>query len=148
MTSPGIPVVELLRVSIQSQDSDERLGLDAQHSVNLATCARFGLSIVGEPIRVVVSGAEIVGSEAMDKLLDAITYGHAAGVVIAEYSRLFRPDRWDDYRILQTFVDHGALIYLPSGPIDLQTEGGFVMATVNNMLVSLERRRIWKAPKT
>lgn len=142
MTSPGIPVVELLRVSIQSQDSDERLGLDAQHSVNLATCARFGLSIVGEPIRVVVSGAEIVGSEAMDQLLDAITYGHAAGVVIAEYSRLFRPDRWDDYRILQTFVDHGALIYLPSGPIDLQTEGGFVMATVNNMLVSLERRRI------
>ncbi|HET6765006.1 MAG TPA: recombinase family protein [Longimicrobiaceae bacterium] len=142
MTSPGIPVVELLRVSIQSQDSDERLGLDAQHSVNLATCARFGLSIVGEPIRVVVSGAEIVGSEAMDQLLDAISYGHAAGVVIAEYSRLFRPDRWDDYRILQTFVDHGALIYLPSGPIDLQTEGGFVMATVNNMLVSLERRRI------
>ena len=134
MTPQQIPVVEL--------DSDERLGLDAQHSVNLATCARFGLSIVGEPIRVVVSGAEIVGSEAMDEVLDAVAYGKARGVVIAEYSRLFRPDRWDDYRILQTFADHAALIYLPSGPIDLQTEGGFVLATVNNMVASLERRRI------
>src|SRR5687768_17858786 len=100
MTSPGIPVVELLRVSIQSQDSDERLGLDAQHSVNLATCTRFGPSIVGEPIRVVVSGAEIVGSAAMDQLLDAISHGQAARAVIAEYSRLIRPDRWDAYRSL------------------------------------------------
>lgn len=142
MTPQRIPVIELLRVSIQSQDSDERLGLDAQHSVNLSTCARFDLSIVGEPIRVVVSGAEIVGSEAMEQVLEAISYGRARGVVIAEYSRLFRPDRWDDYRILQTFADHAALIYLPSGPIDLQTEGGFVLATVNNMVASLERRRI------
>lgn len=142
MTSQLIPVIELLRVSIQSQDSDERLGLDAQHSVNLATCARLGLEIIGEPIRVVVSGAEIVGSEAMEQVLEAISFGRARGVVIAEYSRLFRPDRWDDYRILQTFADHAALIYLPSGSIDLQTEGGFVLATVNNMVASLERRRI------
>jgi hypothetical protein len=39
-------------------------------------------------------------------------------------------------------MDAGAQIYIPAGPIDLQTETGYVQATVNNLLAGLEKRRI------
>jgi DNA invertase Pin-like site-specific DNA recombinase len=78
----------------------------------------------------------------MAKVLGAVTSGRARGILLAEYSRLFRPDRWSDMIVLQTISDHEARIYLPSGPIDLQSELGFVQATVNNLLAAMERRRI------
>ena len=64
------------------------------------------------------------------------------GIVFAAYDRVFRPDRWTDLGILQIIANQGAHIYVPSGPIDLQTELGFVQASVNNLLAGLERRRI------
>lgn len=134
-----IPVVELLRVSTDTQAEGQNL--PAQHSVNLHTCSRYDLEVV-ETVEIVESGAEVARSPQMAYLLDLISSGRAKGVVLAEYSRLFRPDRWSDMVVLQTFADYGANIYLPSGTVDLQSEAGFVQATVYNMAGALERRRI------
>lgn len=136
-----IRVVELLRVSTETQAAENRAGLPAQHSTNLRTCAAFGLEIV-EAVEIVESGAEVARSPEMARALDAITSRRAQGILLAEYSRLFRPDRWSDLIVLQTLADHNAPIYLPSGPIDLQSELGFVQATINNLLAAMERRRI------
>lgn len=142
MTTPSsIPVVELLRVSTESQAGEDRAGLPAQHAVNTRTCETYGLRVV-ETVEVVVSGAAVVGTDAMDRVLLCVTSGRAHGIVVAEYSRLFRPDRWTDLAILQVFEEHGAKIYIPAGPIDLSSELGFVQATVNNLLAAIERRRI------
>lgn len=136
-----IPVVELLRVSTQAQAGADRAGLPAQHSVNLRTCEAFGLEVVAS-VEIVESGASVAESPDMQRVLGFIRSGGARGIVLAEYSRLFRPDRWSDFAVLQTLTDHDARIYLPSGPIDLQSEIGFVQATVNNLLAGMERRRI------
>lgn len=135
------PVVELLRVSGASQASEDRYSLPAQHSVIERICQQYGLQVV-ECVQIVMSGAEVADTPEMARVLELITSGQARGVVLAEYSRLFRPDRWTDLRVLQTFADHSANIYLPSGPLDLLTEAGFVNATVYNMVSALERRRI------
>lgn len=134
-----IPVVELLRVSTDTQA--EGLNLQGQHSVNERTCAQYGLQVVAT-IELVLTGTEAAGSPQMAQVLELVSSGAVRGVVLAEYSRLFRPDRWSDLVVLQTFSDHAAQIYLPSGPIDLQSEIGFVQATVGNLLAALERRRI------
>lgn len=136
-----IPVVELLRVSTDLQAGPDRAGLPGQHSTNLRTCGAYGLEIV-ESVEIVESGAEVARTPGMARVLEAVTSGRARGILLAEYSRLFRPDRWSDLVVLQTLSDHGAPIYLPAGPIDLATELGFVQATINNLLAAMERRRI------
>lgn len=136
-----IPVVELLRVSTDHQAAEERAGIPGQHSVNLQTCTRFDLEIV-ESVEMVESGADVATSAGMGRVLECVTSGRARGILLAEYSRLFRPDRWSDFIVLQTLSDHDARIFLPSGEIDLQSEVGFVQATVNNLLAAMERRRI------
>jgi DNA invertase Pin-like site-specific DNA recombinase len=136
-----IPVIELLRVSTESQAHEDRAGLPAQHATNVRTASQYGLQIV-EAVEIVESGADVARSPEMGRVLDSISAGRVRGIVLAEYSRLFRPDRWSDLAVLQTISDHGAQIYLPAGPIDLQSELGFVQATVNNLLVAMERRRI------
>lgn len=138
---PLVPVVELLRVSTEAQAAFDRAGLPAQHATNVRTCEAYGLSVI-ESIEVVETGVEVAQSAEMQRIMDLIVSGTARGVVLAEYSRLFRPDRWSDLIVLQTFADHDAHIYLPSGPIDLQSEVGFVQATINNLLAAMERRRI------
>jgi len=134
-------VIELLRVSTETQAAEDRAGLPAQRATNRRTAAEYGLTII-ETVEIVESGAEVARTPGMARVLEAIASGRAQGVVLAEYSRLFRPDRWTDLAVLQTFADHGALLYLPSGPIDLRSEPGFVQASVHNLLAALERRRI------
>ena len=136
------PVVELLRVSTETQAGEDRAGLAGQHATNLRTCQAFGLAPIGPPVEIVESGADVARSPQMAAIMELVTSGAARGIVLAEYSRLFRPDRWSDLIILQTLSDNDARIYLPSGPIDLQSELGFVQATVNNLLAAMERKRI------
>lgn len=141
MTATPRAVVELLRVSTALQAEEDRASLPAQHAINLRTCELHQLEIV-HTVEIVESGAEVARTPEMARMLETVTSGRARGVVLAEYSRLFRPDRWSDLAVLQTLSDHDAPIYIPSGPIDLQTELGFVQATINNLLAAMERRRI------
>lgn len=135
------PVVELLRVSTQGQATEDRQGLPAQRTINRETCARLGLQVI-ETVEIIESGATVATSADMERVLDMIQTGRVLGIVLAAYDRLFRPDRWTDFSVLQVIADQGAQIYVPSGPIDLQTELGFIQASVNNLMAGLERRRI------
>jgi DNA invertase Pin-like site-specific DNA recombinase len=71
-----------------------------------------------------------------------VTDGRAQGVVLAAYDRLLRPDRWDDLFVLQVLADARAQIYVPSGPIDLRTEPGFIQAAFGNIMAAIEKGRI------
>ena len=39
-------------------------------------------------------------------------------MVAREFSRVIRPENFEDYGLLQAFVDSRTLLYLPDGPID------------------------------
>ena len=46
------------------------------------------------------------------------------GVVTKEFSRLMRPENFDDYQLLQHFAETKTILYLPEGPIDLGSKMG------------------------
>jgi hypothetical protein len=58
--------------------------------------------------------------------------------VAKEFSRLVRPESWEDGVILQRFVDTGTLLYLPDGPLDPSTRQGRILATLQGLMAGLE----------
>ncbi len=136
-----IPVVELIRVSTETQAAEDRTGIPAQRAANQTTCKQYALRIV-ETVELVVSGTDVAQTPEMAHVLELVAQGRARGIVLAEYSRLFRPDRWADMVVLQELDDHSAQLYLPTGPIDLSSQVGMVQASVYTLMARLERIHI------
>jgi DNA invertase Pin-like site-specific DNA recombinase len=136
-----IPVVELIRVSTETQAAEDRTGIPSQRTTNQVTCTQHKLRIV-ESVELVESGTDVAQTPEMAHVLELIAQGRARGIVLAEYSRLFRPDRWGDMVVLQELDDHGAQLYLPTGPVDLGSQVGMVQASVYTLMARLERIHI------
>jgi site-specific DNA recombinase len=62
---------------------------------------------------------------------------------------LMRPEDFGDFAILQAFVDTGTVLYLPEGPIDLNSKGGRLLGTLRAAIAVAERieimERVWAA---
>jgi hypothetical protein len=63
------------------------------------------------------------------------------GVVAKEFSRLMRPENFDDYALLQHFADTKTILYLPEGPIDLGSKMGRLMGGVLALLPALSAKK-------
>jgi DNA invertase Pin-like site-specific DNA recombinase len=96
-----------------------------------------------------VSGASVLYTPEIRQLLEDIQSPDIEGVVAREFSRLMRVDGFEDYRLLQAFVDSRTVLYLPDGPIDLTNKIGRLMGTIRAAIAGLERteilERIWSA---
>lgn len=110
--------IELIRVSTLEQAGDDRASIPAQRTVNRRTAAQHGLEIARAVQITDVSGANVLRSPEMQELLRLIQEPEIVGVVAREFSRLMRPDNYDDLSLLQRFVDSGTAIYLPEGRVD------------------------------
>ena len=135
-------VLELVRVSTESQAGEDRAGIPAQKAINRRTAKIHGLNIVRTIEIVDVSGAHVLQSPGMQELLRLIESPDIYGVVCKEFSRLIRPDKLGDYELLQNFIDTQTLLYLPDGPIDLATKGGQLLGTIRAAIAGHERREI------
>jgi DNA invertase Pin-like site-specific DNA recombinase len=132
-------VIELIRVSTQGQAGSDRAGIPAQKEINRRTAKNFDLKIV-ETIEIVdVSGALVLASPKMHALLRLIESPEIEGVVTKEFSRLIRPDKFTDLALLETFIDTKTILYLPDGPVDLASNNGRFMGTIQAAFAGLER---------
>lgn len=142
-------VIELIRVSTEGQAAEDRASIPAQHTVNLRTCATYGLQIARSIEITDVSGASVLLAPEIQQLLDIIKAPEIHGVVTREFSRLMRPENFADYALLQAFVDSRTVLYLPEGPLDLNSKTGRLMGTIRAAIAGLERteilERIWSA---
>jgi DNA invertase Pin-like site-specific DNA recombinase len=142
-------VIELIRVSTQGQAGDDRASIPAQHAVNQRTARAHDLEICGCIELVNVSGAAVLRTPEMQRLLKLIENPAIHGVVVREFSRVMRPDNFADYVLLQTFQDTGTVLYLPDGPIDFASKTGRFMGSIRAAMAGLERteilERIWAA---
>src|SRR5437764_1463530 len=111
-------VIELVRVSTESQAALDRAGVPAQKEVNAKTAAQYRLEIVRTIEIVDVSGALVLLAPEMQELLRLMEQPVIAGVVAREFSRLMRPEKFSDFILLQHFVDTNTILYLPDGPVD------------------------------
>jgi DNA invertase Pin-like site-specific DNA recombinase len=142
-------VVELVRVSTQGQAGEDRASIPAQRAINERTARAYGLEIVDLIELVNVSGASVLRTPEMQRLLKIIENPTIEGVVVREFSRVMRPDNFADYVLLQTFQDTGTVLYLPDGPIDFSSKTGRLMGSIRAAIAGLERteilERVWGA---
>jgi DNA invertase Pin-like site-specific DNA recombinase len=85
----------------------------------------------------------------MQTLLRLIESPDVAGVVVREFSRVMRPDNFGDFVLFQAFQDTGTILYLPDGPLDLNSKTGKLVAGLRAIIAGNElseiRERIWAA---
>ena len=142
-------VIELIRVSTEAQAATDRASIPAQRAVNRRTCAQYGLEIVRSIEISDVSGACVLLAPEMQQLIQAMRSEEIHGVVAREFSRLMRPENFEDFALLQAFVDSKTVLYLPEGPLDLNSKTGRLMGTIRAAIAGMERteilERIWGA---
>jgi DNA invertase Pin-like site-specific DNA recombinase len=142
-------VIELIRVSTEGQAASDRASIPAQRVANRQTCARNDLEIVRSIELADVSGACVLLASEIQDLIKWMQSPEIHGVVAREFSRLMRPEKFEDYALLQVFVDSRTVLYLPDGPIDLSNKTGRLMGTIRAAMAGMERseilERIWSA---
>lgn len=142
-------VIELIRVSTLEQAGDDRASIPAQKAANHKTAAAFGLTITKTIQMTDVSGTAVLRAPEMQELLKLIESPDIDGVVVREFSRVMRPDNFGDYVLFQAFQDTGTLLYLPDGPLDLNSKTGKLVAGLRAMIAGNElseiRERVWSA---
>lgn len=137
----SIPVVALVRVSTLMQAGDGKLNIAAQHHANEQTCARFGLDPI-QTFEIVESGKTVASSPEMQQVLDLCVRGRVRGIVLPEQSRLTRPDNLEDMAIFQVLKENNVQLYLPDGPVDLNSEAGFLSTVFKSVFDGMEIGRI------
>lgn len=142
-------VIELIRVSTLGQAANDRASIPAQHASNRRTAEIYGLTITKTIEMTDVSGAAVLRTPEMQELLRLITAEDIHGVVVREFSRVMRPDNFSDFVLFQAFQDTGTLLYLPDGPLDLNSKTGKLVAGLRAIIAGNElseiRERIWVA---
>jgi DNA invertase Pin-like site-specific DNA recombinase len=142
-------VIELIRVSTAEQAGDDRASIPAQRAANRRTAEVYGLAITKSIEMTDVSGTAVLRAPEMQELLRLIQSPEIHGVVVREFSRVMRPDNFGDYVLFQAFQETGTLLYLPDGPLDLNTKTGKLVAGLRAIIAGNElseiRERVWSA---
>src|SRR5207248_3936982 len=85
----------------------------------------------------------------IQQLVQAMRSPEIHGVVAREFSRVMRPENFQDFALLQAFVNSKTVLYLPEGPLDLNSKTGRLMGTITAAIAGMERteilERIWGA---
>ena len=135
-------VIGLVRVSTEQQAGENRGGIPAQKQAISEIAQRFDLNVV-ETVEIVdVSGSNVLESPEMQYLLQRITDPGIEGVVAKELSRLIRPQGFDHFRLFNEFVEHGIMVSLPSGSLDLSSDNGSLLGPIQSWVAGMERKQI------
>ena len=132
-------VIELIRVSRNTQTGAPRYSIPTQRATNRRTAGAYGLEIVRTIELIGVSGAAVLKAPGMLALLELIRQPEIQGVVACEFSRLMRPDCFGDYVLLEAFRDSNTILYLPEGPLDFGTKQGRFLGVVRAAIAGLQR---------
>lgn len=135
-------VIALTRVSTDGQGAEGRAGLPAQRAEIERVAARETLEIVEWVELRGVSGAKVVEDPAFQDVLGRLVEPEVAGVVVADFDRLFRRGRFSDYAILDAFADTGSAIYTAAGPVNPAEDADGLMSVIQGEIGGMERRSI------
>jgi site-specific DNA recombinase len=142
-------VIELIRVSTEGQAAADKASIPAQRAANRRTSATYGPEICKSYEISDVSGAAVLHAPEIREMIELMRSPDIHGVVTKEFSRLMRPENFDDYQLLQHFADTKTILYLPEGPIDLGSKMGRLMGGVRALFAGVEREeireRVWGA---
>jgi DNA invertase Pin-like site-specific DNA recombinase len=145
MMQPNVlPEVDsLIRFSTAEQIAEGRAGIDRQRRANEAGAALHGLKIRREIVVVDVSGRHVKDDPQFQQLFtDLGTVPTLTGVITSEQSRIFRPEEYGDYAILDHFSRNRKLIYTPTARIDPTTSEGRMTLVMGGLMSGEELHKI------
>ena len=135
-------VIALLRVSSDAQAGPDRQGLPSQREACEALATAHRLRIVEWVSLPGVSGAAVLAEPKFQHLLSRLSDASIDGVVAAAFDRVFRPSRFADFAILDSFRDANAKIYTGSGVLDPATQNDALLGLITGHLAGAEREAI------
>jgi DNA invertase Pin-like site-specific DNA recombinase len=118
-------VFSLIRVSDNVQAGEDRNGIPRQRNDNRRTAARQDLEIVKELEVIDVSGKHVASDPQFQELFRALKRPDIAGVVVSSTDRIFRPQTFGDFAILDHFQQNKKLIWTAQDCIDPNTNAGW-----------------------
>lgn len=131
--------VGLIRVSTGAQAEEDRASIPAQRALIEQIASRYGIEVSRVFELADISGAEVAFSPRYHAFLETLKDPNVNAVITREFSRLMRPERFDDFGILQHFVDHGITLYFPNDVLDLSSRQARFMAGIRAGVSGLER---------
>ena len=91
-----------------------------------------------------VSGASVTKTPEFKEIIDLIESRKISGIVVSEWNRLIRMDKFKDLGFLDTFKEYKIKIYTSSQTKDLNEENIDFMSVIESMMAGKERERIKK----
>ena len=135
-------VIALLRVSSDAQAGPDKQGIPAQRETCESLAAIHQLNIVEWVELEGVSGAAVLAEPRFQRLLKRLADPSTSGVVAAAFDRVFRPSRFSDFAILDSFRDANAKIYTGAGVLDPATQNDALLGLITGHLAGAERDAI------
>src|SRR6516225_7563750 len=107
-------VIALIRVSTEEQASKDKTGIPRQHAAIEAGVRLHGLTVEREEVVVDVSGRHVMDDPQFQGIFRDLKSGKVGGVIVAELSRLARPENPGDFIVYDPFKLYKRIIYTPS----------------------------------
>jgi DNA invertase Pin-like site-specific DNA recombinase len=135
-------VIGLIRVSTEEQARGDRAGVTRQQTAIRQGAEYQNLEIVREMVAIDVSGRHVNFDPDFQKLFEDLKRSDIEGVIVAEQSRIFRPEDFSDFAILDHFKRNRKFIWTPSERIDPNTREGRLSLTMHGAMSGDELQRI------
>jgi DNA invertase Pin-like site-specific DNA recombinase len=139
-----INAVAMIRVSTAGQADERRAGIPAQREAIRRIAEARGLRILPEHQFELtdLSGAHVLDSSEYQRFMRVVAQPGITAVVTKEFSRIMRPECFDEYVILQHFVNHGIRLHLPDTVLDFSNRRDRFMAGLSAAMAGMERDEI------
>ena len=134
--------IGLVRVSTEAQADEKHAGIPAQRHAIQAIAQGRGIELVKTFEITDVSGSRILSAPEFQAFLRCLEEPSIQAVCTKEFSRLMRPDNFEDFVILQAFVDNEITLHLPDGPVDFSTKFGKFIGTLRAGMAGMELEEI------
>jgi DNA invertase Pin-like site-specific DNA recombinase len=139
MSGPNL--IGVIRVSTDEQAREGRAGQDRQRH-DIASIQRIYSANLIRSIEVIESGAHVRDQEDFQQLFRDLARPGVDGVAVSNLDRLVRPDKFEDFMVLDYFRSNKKKIYTPGGIIDPASQSGFLESGMRAMFAGMERQFI------
>lgn len=129
----------MIRVSTGAQAEIDRASIPAQRDIIRQIATRHDIQVTRTFELADISGAAVLFSSQYQEFLRCLENPEVSCVITREFSRLMRPERFDDFAILQHFVDNGITLYFPADVLDLSSRQARFIAGIRAGVSGLER---------
>jgi DNA invertase Pin-like site-specific DNA recombinase len=129
-----MPVIGLIRLSSEEQAREGKEGIARQRAQIEMGARLHNLQIVRTVEAIDVSGRHVANDPQFQQIFRDLKTSAVQGVIVAEQSRLVRPQHYEDFKILDHFKNNRKLVYTPTDKLDPNTPAGWISLLVGGAM--------------